>query len=118
MMGAAFVFAVGAMTLPLLAFLVINQEWSLSIEILGIRYKPWRLFLIICGIPGFLCGLSMFALPESPKFLLSIGKELEAIKILQKIYSWNGGSGKLEVNFNRQSVNPNIRAPFRLKDFF
>lgn len=98
MMGASFSFALGAMLLPLIAFLVINQEWSFPVIFVDIHYKPWRLFLIVCGFPGFLCGLSMFALPESPKFLLSVGKELEAIKVLQKMYSCNGGSGKLEVS--------------------
>ncbi|XP_054727892.1 synaptic vesicle glycoprotein 2A-like [Anastrepha obliqua] len=94
-MGSSFIFAIGAMILPMIAFLVINQEWILPLTFLGIDYKPWRLFLIVCGIPGFLCGLSLFALPESPKFLLAIGEEKKAIEVLQKMHRWNGGGQPL-----------------------
>lgn len=97
-MGSAFIFAIGAMILPMIAFLVINQDWVLSLTFLGIDYKPWRLFIIVCGIPGFLCGLSLFILPESPKFLLAIGEESKAIEVLQKMHRWNGGKEELIVS--------------------
>ncbi|XP_069966127.1 synaptic vesicle glycoprotein 2A isoform X1 [Bactrocera oleae] len=97
MMGSSFIFAIGAMILPMIAFLVINQDWVLPLPFLGIDYKPWRLFLIVCGIPGMLCGLSMFALPESPKFLLAHGREAKAIEVLQKMQRWNGGTQDLKL---------------------
>lgn len=77
--------------------MVINQDWRLPIPFLGITYKPWRLFVIVCGLPGFLAGLSMFFLPESPKFLLSIQKEEETIAVLEKMYKMNGGKEELKV---------------------
>ncbi|XP_028895806.2 synaptic vesicle glycoprotein 2A isoform X2 [Zeugodacus cucurbitae] len=94
-MGSAFIFAIGAMILPMIAFLVINQDWAVSLTFLGIDYKPWRLFIIVCGIPGFLCGLSLYILPESPKFLLASGDESKAIEVLQKMHRWNGGKEEL-----------------------
>ncbi|XP_053949917.1 synaptic vesicle glycoprotein 2A-like isoform X2 [Anastrepha ludens] len=97
MMGSSFIFAIGAMILPMIAFLVINQDWILPMPFLGIDYKPWRLFLLVCGIPGMLCGLSMFALPESPKFLLAHGREAKAIEVLQKMQRWNGGTEDLKL---------------------
>ncbi|XP_036319629.1 putative transporter SVOPL [Rhagoletis pomonella] len=94
-MGSSVIFAIGAMILPMIAFLVINQDWVLPLTFLGIDYKPWRLFLIVCGIPGFLCGMSLFALPESPKFLLAVGDENKAIEVLQKMHRWNSGKEPL-----------------------
>ncbi|XP_055843962.1 synaptic vesicle glycoprotein 2A-like [Episyrphus balteatus] len=99
MMGSSFIFALGAMILPLIAWLVINQVWELPIPFLGITYKPWRFFMIVCGIPGFLCGLFLIFLPESPKFLLSVGKDKEAIEVLKRMYRWNvGDDSEFELN--------------------
>lgn len=83
------------MILPMIAFLVINQDWVLHLTFIGIDYKPWRLFVIVCGIPGFLCGLSLFILPESPKFLLAVGDEKKAIEVLKKMHRWNGGGKRV-----------------------
>ncbi|XP_055912649.1 synaptic vesicle glycoprotein 2B-like isoform X2 [Eupeodes corollae] len=99
MMGSSFIFALGAMILPLIAWLIINQSWTLPISFLGITYKPWRFFMIVCGIPGFLCGLFLIFLPESPKFLLSVGKDKEAIDVLKRMYRWNvGDDTEFELN--------------------
>lgn len=81
-MSAATVSAIGAILLPIFAWLIINANWSFYIPLLNISYTPWRLYIVVCGIPGFLCGLAFFKLPESPKFLISVGKYKEAIRIL------------------------------------
>lgn len=118
MMGAAFIFAIGAMFVPVLAFLVINRDWVLPIEWLGITYKPWRLFLVTCSIPGFLSGVSFFLLPESPKFLLTQGKEQECAAALQQMYKWNGGKGKLQIGhiLPDEDGNTNVVSPDSLKE--
>ncbi|XP_005183229.1 synaptic vesicle glycoprotein 2B [Musca domestica] len=95
-MGSAFIFGVGAMLMPAIAWIFINQEWRLPLPFLGLTYKPWRLFMVVCGLPGLLCGLSLFKIPESPKFLLSLGQEEKCVEILQKIYSINTGKAKEE----------------------
>ncbi|KAL5277330.1 hypothetical protein ACFFRR_002524 [Megaselia abdita] len=96
MMGSSIIFALGAMILPLIAFTVINQDWALPISFLGITYKPWRLFLLVCSVPGFLCGLVMIFLPESPKFHLTMGRDDEAVEVLKTMYRWNTGRPKSE----------------------
>ncbi|XP_012158342.1 synaptic vesicle glycoprotein 2B isoform X2 [Ceratitis capitata] len=88
-MGSAFIFGVGSMLMPCIAWLVINQEWRFVIPYLGITYKPWRFFMVVCGIPGFLCGLALFKIPESPKFLLSQGKDEKTLEILQMMFHVN-----------------------------
>uniref|UniRef100_A0A182INB7 Major facilitator superfamily (MFS) profile domain-containing protein n=1 Tax=Anopheles atroparvus TaxID=41427 RepID=A0A182INB7_ANOAO len=93
-MGASFVFGVGCILLPLIAWSVINQEWEFTIPLLNIVYRPWRLFLVVCGLPSLVCALALLQFPESPKFLFSRGHEQETIAIVHKMYRWNtGGKG-------------------------
>lgn len=42
-----------------------------------------------CGIPGLISGLAFLMLPESPRFLLSIGKHREALRILEEVIGIN-----------------------------
>ncbi|XP_058058028.1 synaptic vesicle glycoprotein 2B-like [Anopheles bellator] len=88
-MGASFVFGVGCILLPLIAWSVINQEWEFTIPLLDVVYRPWRLFLVVCGLPSLVCGLALLYFPESPKFLFSREKEQETITIVHKMYLWN-----------------------------
>lgn len=78
--------AVGCVCMPIFAALIMNLEWSFYVPIININYTPWRLYMLLCAIPGLICGLIFLRLPESPKFLLSIGKREEAIKVLKSIY--------------------------------
>uniref|UniRef100_A0A182R8G8 Major facilitator superfamily (MFS) profile domain-containing protein n=1 Tax=Anopheles funestus TaxID=62324 RepID=A0A182R8G8_ANOFN len=91
-MGASFVFGVGCILLPLIAWSVINQEWEFTIPLLDIVYRPWRLFIVVCGLPSLVCGIALLYFPESPKFLFSRGHEQETIVIVHKMYRWNTGS--------------------------
>lgn len=90
-MGASFVFGVGCILLPLIAWSVINQEWEFTIPLINIVYRPWRLFLVVCGLPSFVCALALLQFPESPKFLFSRGCEQETIAIIHKMHRWNTG---------------------------
>ena len=81
---------------PIFASIIINQSWSFYIAPLDLDFKPWRLFLIVCGIPSVVCALCMlFLMPESPKFTFSHGDEKKTLKILKKIYCCNTGNSKL-----------------------
>lgn len=99
-MGASFVFGVGCILLPLIAWSVINQEWEFTIPLLDIVYKPWRLFIVVCGLPSLVCGLALLFFPESPKFLFSRGHEPETIEIVHKMYRWNTGGKGPKLAFN------------------
>ncbi|XP_055842579.1 uncharacterized protein LOC129909530 [Episyrphus balteatus] len=99
-MAAGFISAACALGFPFVAWAVINQTWSFEIAFLHIIYKPWRLYFVVIGLLGLVCGISMFYLPESPKYLLSIGKESEAIKVLKRIYSINTGNPRDSFKIN------------------
>ncbi|XP_018800129.1 PREDICTED: synaptic vesicle glycoprotein 2A-like [Bactrocera latifrons] len=96
-MCSAVIFSVVAMLLPMIAYLVINQDWVLPLTFLHINYRPWRVFLIVCGVPGLLCSIIIYILPESPKFLLTVGEESKAIQVLQKMHRWNNGKQTLRI---------------------
>lgn len=93
-MGASVIFGITCVILPVIAWLVINQNWELYIPFIDVVYRPWRLFLVVCGLPSLMCALALIKIPESPKFVLSQGKQSETIEILQEIYRMNGGRGK------------------------
>uniref|UniRef100_A0A182RL79 Major facilitator superfamily (MFS) profile domain-containing protein n=1 Tax=Anopheles funestus TaxID=62324 RepID=A0A182RL79_ANOFN len=88
-MGASFVFGLGSILLPLIAWSIINQEWEFTIPMLNIIYRPWRLFLVVCALPSFISALALLWLPESPKYLLSRDQEAETVAILHRMYRWN-----------------------------
>lgn len=75
-----------------LAWLIIPSNWSLNFH--NFHYKPWRLYILctsLINLIGF-CGLSL--LPESPKFMLAIGNNVEALNILRNVYHFNTGQPK------------------------
>ncbi|XP_031639091.1 synaptic vesicle glycoprotein 2B-like [Contarinia nasturtii] len=90
-MCSAVIFGISCFLLPLIAWLVVNQEWEFDIPLIGITYKPWRFFLVVCGIPGLLSSVILLFLPESPKFVLGQGDSKGAWKILEKMNRWNSG---------------------------
>lgn len=93
-MCAAIIFGFGSIMLPAIAWVIINREWSFLIPFLDVTYRPWRLFMVVCAVPGLICGLALFKLPESPKYLVSAGREEECLEILKQIYSINTGKDK------------------------
>ncbi|XP_055587481.1 synaptic vesicle glycoprotein 2B-like [Uranotaenia lowii] len=99
-MGASFVFGVGCLMLPCIAFLVINQEWGLDIPLIDLKYKPWRLFLVVCALPSLLCAFALLKFPESPKFQFSHGKPAEALETIHWMHKLNtcGKESRLQIN--------------------
>lgn len=86
-------YAVFCFWCPIFASIIINQDWTFNIEILDLVFKPWRLFMIICGIPSIVCALVMLlCMPESPKYTFSDGDEATTLKVLQRVYSINTGN--------------------------
>lgn len=53
------------------------------------NFHSWRLFIAISALPSLLGAAAYFLLPESPRFLLEVGKEKEALKALRLAYRIN-----------------------------
>lgn len=94
-MWAVFVRTFLGILTPLVALLIINGEWELELP-LDFNFRPYRLFMILCGLPGFIGGLCFIKLPESPKFLHSMGQEEQTLQILRYIYRVNTGKPQNE----------------------
>lgn len=93
-MKAVVGYGIGCMSPTALAWLIINGDWSFYIPVIGTLYKPWRLYMLTCGVPSLICSLALLKFPESPKFLLAHGRQDEAIEVIKTIYSWNTGKDK------------------------
>lgn len=99
-MSCSILFAISCNLLSLLVWAILDHEWQFDIPLIGITYKPWRLFIVVCGLPSLLSFLILCFLPESPKFVLGQGKHDEAYQILQKMNQINNGKGSTLEQFD------------------
>lgn len=94
---ASIIYATISLLMPTFAVIIINQDWSFYLEFLGVSFKPWRLFLLACGLPSLMCALILHCfLPESPKFTFSQGDEEGTLDIMRKMFRTNTGLSSYE----------------------
>ena len=62
---------------------------ELSFQLGDFSYNSWRVYIAFCTIPSLSSALLFVFMPESPKFLLQMGREREAISILAKVHQAN-----------------------------
>lgn len=96
-MAASFIFGIGCLLMPAFA-MVINFKFSFLIPFTETPYKPWRLYVLMCGLPSLISWLAVLNFPESPKFTLKQGKQSETIEIIKTVYSINTGKNKNDLN--------------------
>ena len=89
--------AFGLALCPGIAWLIVTFQdvasFNFYVPVFDIQFTSWRFFLLFCAfIDGFL-ALSLFFLPESPKFLLAQQRYDEVLKVLQTMHIWNKKSG-------------------------
>ncbi|XP_017087429.2 synaptic vesicle glycoprotein 2B [Drosophila bipectinata] len=87
MMIVGIMFSIATLTLPGLAMLILPQEWD--IQIWNLSLTSWQVFVAITALPSFLSSILFFFFPESPKFLMSKGRNDEAMAAFQFIYHLN-----------------------------
>ncbi|XP_067215213.1 synaptic vesicle glycoprotein 2C-like [Linepithema humile] len=84
---AGFLFVVANIVPAALAFTILPLNWH--IDIFGRDYSSWRIYLLICSIPPVVGLVTATMLPESPKYLMAIGRSDAALKLLRRIYCMN-----------------------------
>lgn len=52
----------------------------------------WQIFLAVASIPSWMGGVLVLFFPESPKFLMSKGRNEEALQVFRRIYAINHGN--------------------------
>lgn len=86
--------ALGNMFLPGLAWSILPGEWAFDIPGIQIAFRPWRLLMIAYTIPTIIFTIVFFCLPESPKYLIMMGRKDEALDILRTMYATNFKTNK------------------------
>ncbi|XP_075975758.1 synaptic vesicle glycoprotein 2C-like [Anticarsia gemmatalis] len=83
-------YTIASTTLPLLAWAILTKEWDFTL-FNSLTFHSWNLFLLATALMPLLTGLVFLCLPESPKFLMSRGRNEEAMAVFRKIYTLNTG---------------------------
>lgn len=71
LMMASTLYGAFGLMLPVGAWLIINQEWKFDIPLIGLTFKPWRLFVLYLGLPSLIGSICLMFCPETPKFVYS-----------------------------------------------
>lgn len=90
-MYAAVIFGILCFFLPFVAFAVINEKWHYYIPLIGVNYKPWRFFLVVCTMLEMSSLFFISMMPESPRYVLACGDKAETIRILELMNRVNNG---------------------------
>ncbi|XP_029442079.1 synaptic vesicle glycoprotein 2C [Rhinatrema bivittatum] len=65
-----------------------HYGWSFSMGS-AYQFHSWRVFVIVCAFPCVSAVVALTFMPESPRFLLEVGKHDEAWMILKQIHDTN-----------------------------
>ncbi|XP_057554333.1 synaptic vesicle glycoprotein 2C isoform X2 [Hippopotamus amphibius kiboko] len=65
-----------------------HYGWSFSMGS-AYQFHSWRVFVIVCALPCVSSVVALTFMPESPRFLLEVGKHDEAWMILKLIHDTN-----------------------------
>ncbi|XP_049812694.1 synaptic vesicle glycoprotein 2C-like [Schistocerca nitens] len=76
--------------IPSFALGLLTQQWAVEVGG-GLVLKPWNVFIMTCSLPALLAGSLMSFFPETPKFLMSKGRNGEALAVFRKVYALNTG---------------------------
>ncbi|XP_061392159.1 synaptic vesicle glycoprotein 2B-like [Musca vetustissima] len=89
MMIIGTMFMISNIILPILAMTILPKDWSF--QIFNMKFVSWKIFIAICGIPSLSGSLLLCLLPESPRFLMSKGRNSEAMEAFKMMYAYNKG---------------------------
>ncbi|KAH8359590.1 hypothetical protein KR093_007779, partial [Drosophila rubida] len=98
-----------AIYVPALSWLILSSDWS--INVFGdFHFRPWRLIMLANLLPGLIGGLILINYPESPKLLLSLNKESQAMEAVDWISKFNRGWPVTRIlNRNEFTLKPEIQ---------
>ncbi|CAH1105959.1 unnamed protein product [Psylliodes chrysocephalus] len=83
-------FSIGNLIIPLMSWAILPRHWDFKI-FNYFEFHSWNVFLLMCTLSTFLSSLVYTFIPESPKFLMTAGRNDEALRIMQKVFSVNTG---------------------------
>lgn len=92
MAGALVAGSVALLVVPLTGQMVMLENKE--------HFSAWHRYLLLVALPTVAAVFGLFWMPESPRYLLECGREVEALAIYQRIYRNNqahGGYGLTEL---------------------
>ncbi|XP_060611611.1 synaptic vesicle glycoprotein 2B [Anolis sagrei] len=105
---------VGGLYASIMAWSIIpHYGWGFSMGT-NYHFHSWRVFVVVCSLPCIASLIALKFMPESPRFLLEIGKHDEAWMILKQIHDTNmRAKGEPE----RVFTVANIKTPKQIDEF-
>lgn len=95
MMMVGIFYSIANVLLPSLAWAIIPQsEWDFSLFDGKLAIHSWQIFLAVCCLPSLLSGACCMFFPESPKFLMSKGRNEQAMAVFRTLYALNTGRSR------------------------
>jgi VNT family MFS transporter (synaptic vesicle glycoprotein 2) len=87
------IFCFGSIILPMLAWSILPQNLYFSVFNNSLEFHSWNIYLLLSGIAPIISTIIFLFMPESPKFLMTVGQNDKALRVFQKVYSVNTGNG-------------------------
>ncbi|RVE43385.1 hypothetical protein evm_011970 [Chilo suppressalis] len=80
--------------MAIVAIPVLPLKFHYYVPFLNIQFNSWRTLSLIFSTPCVLSAIGLLFLCESPKYLLSVGKDEKALKIMRTIFSINNNKSR------------------------
>ncbi|XP_076252222.1 synaptic vesicle glycoprotein 2B-like isoform X2 [Rhynchophorus ferrugineus] len=84
------IFSGASLVLPILAIKVLPLDLKYVVSENFVIYS-WNVYLFICAAVPLTSAVAFIFLPESPKFLMTTGRNEKALQVFRKIYRVNTG---------------------------
>lgn len=95
MMMVGIFYSIANVLLPSLAWAIIPQsDWDFTLFDGKLAIHSWQIFLAVCCLPSLLSGACCMFFPESPKFLMSKGRNEQAMEVFRTLYALNSGRSR------------------------
>ncbi|KAG7210355.1 hypothetical protein KM043_011891 [Ampulex compressa] len=81
--------ALGGVYAALLAWAIVPTTGEMVVLENKEHFSAWHRFLLLCCLPALCSTVGLIFLPESPRYLVEAGRDVEAMMVYQKIYKKN-----------------------------
>ncbi|XP_071442528.1 synaptic vesicle glycoprotein 2B-like isoform X1 [Hetaerina americana] len=105
--------ALGGIFVALMAWAIIPRTGLEVVEENSEHFSAWHRFLLVCSLPTLAAIVSLVVfLPESPRYLMEAGRDVEAMLVYQRIYEGNNsGNASPQYQLSELEVPGGKRPP-------
>ncbi|XP_034947522.1 synaptic vesicle glycoprotein 2B-like [Chelonus insularis] len=90
--------ALGGIYAALLAWAVVPTTGEMVVLENKEHFSAWHRFLLLCGLPAIVATVGLIFLPESPRYLIEAGHDVEAMMVYQRIYKSNNAKKNISAS--------------------